>query len=81
LLEDKLVAERLHRIQFTVVPQALEKLQHQDPHALSDRAQSSSHGGGRLALARPGIHNDETTAQIRHMAEFLILRGPVRKRH
>ena len=37
LLHYKLVAKSLDRIQFAVVPGTLEKLQHQDPHALAHR--------------------------------------------
>ncbi len=43
-----------------------------------DRAQRRAHGGGGLALARAGIHDDETTADVRHTGESLIVPVPDR---
>ena len=80
LLHDELIAKSLDRIELPIVPRALQKLQHQDPHPLPHRPQGRSHGGGSLPLARPGIHDDETTPQIRfgeirHKSESSIVRG------
>src|SRR6185369_2117798 len=73
LLHDELIAKSLHRIELAIVPRALQKLQHQDAHALPHRPQSGSHGSGGLALARAGIHDDETTADVRHTGESTIV--------
>src|ERR1019366_7655675 len=72
LLEDELVAESLDRIEFAVMPRALQKLEHEDAHSLPDGSQRRPHGRGGLALAGAGIHDDETTVGIRHKPNQLL---------
>src|ERR1039458_6289095 len=66
LLHHKFVPEGFHRIQFPVVPRALQELQHQDSHPLAHRTQSRPHRRSRLAFSRPSVHDDETAAYVSH---------------
>ena len=79
LLHDEVVAEGLHRIEFTVVPGAFEELQHEHAHAVADGAQGGTHGGGSLALARAGIHDDQSSTHIWH-EELLDTRTAISSR-
>ena len=67
LLHDEFVTESFGRVQFPVVPRTFDELQHQHTHPVPHGAQSRAHGGSRLALARPSIHDDQTTTNIGHM--------------
>ena len=54
------------------MPGTLQELQHENAHPLANGAQSGSHGSRGLALARAGIHHDESTTDVRHSFEFRV---------
>ena len=62
LLEYEVLAEGLRGIELTIVPRALEKLQHQHAHAVADGAQSRAHGGSGLAFAGAGVDQDKSAS-------------------
>ncbi len=62
LLHHEVGAKGLHRVQFAVVPGALEELQHQHLQAVAHGAQSGAHGCRGLALAGAGVHEDQALA-------------------
>src|ERR1700730_13115192 len=59
------VAEHFRSIELAVVPRALDELHHQDAKALPDRAKRSAKRTSRLALAGPGV-NDQESLVFRH---------------
>src|ERR1700690_72194 len=73
LLHHELVAKSLDGIQLAVMPRPLQKLQHQDAHALAHRPQRRAHGSSGFALAWAGIYDDETTTNVRHTGESSIV--------
>ena len=66
LLHHEIRSEGLYRIQFSVVPGALDELQHQDPHAAAHCTQGGAHGSGSLALAWAGVDQDQAFAGVGH---------------
>src|ERR1700691_868634 len=75
LLHDEFVAERLDGVEFAVMPRSLQELQHQNSHPLADGPQRCTHCGGGLSLAWTGVHDDETTAKIRHNSRISYSTG------
>ena len=62
LAQDEVFAEGFRRVELAVVPGAFEELEHEDAHAVADRAQRGAHRSRGLALARTGVDEDQTFA-------------------
>src|SRR5205807_8744165 len=71
LLHDKFVAERLDRVEFAVMPRSFQKLQHEHAHPLPDCPQRRAHRSRGLSFARPGVHDDESAANVVHSTRIL----------
>src|SRR5438067_13632963 len=71
LLHDKFVAERMDRVEFAVMPRSFQKLQHEPAHPLPDCPQRRAHRSRGLSFARPGVHDDESAANVVHSTRIL----------
>src|SRR5271155_5391320 len=59
------ITQHLCRVELAIVPRAFDELHHQDAHALADGAKPGPERAGRLALAGPGV-NDQESFTFRH---------------